>query len=114
MIKYKWYLGENYVNGRGSDKKLVRLHRYVLQYFGKDCVDHINNDTLDNRISNLRIVTTKQNSMNKSSKKGSSSQYVGVSFDKKSKKWKAEIRVNNKKVYLGSFNSEFDAAKRRD
>jgi hypothetical protein len=43
-----------------------------------------NNDRLDNRKCNLRIVTPEQNNRNQSSSKNSSSKYVGVSFDKRS------------------------------
>lgn len=84
-----------------------------MNYYEDDIIDHINNNPLDNRKSNLRIVTARQNSMNCKSRKGSS-KYIGVSFDKKSKKWKAQIRPNGKQIYLGRFDDEIEAAKVRD
>ena len=50
--------------------------------------------------------------MNKSSRKNSSSEYIGVS--KYGKKWVATIKVNNKKLHLGYFVDEIEAAKARD
>lgn len=44
---------------------------------------------------------------NKSLKK--SSKYIGISFHKKSKRWRASIKVNTKKIEIGSFKNELDA-----
>jgi hypothetical protein len=115
LMKYNWYLNNHgYVIGRGEDKKLVLLHRYIMKYYGDDFIDHINNNPLDNRKENLRILNAQQNSQNKVSNKTSTSKYVGVSFNTKNKKWVATISVNNKKIHLGSFNDEIEAAKTRD
>jgi len=48
------------------------------------CGDHRNHDTLDNRRSNLRIVSNSQNAMNSFKHKDGSSKYKGVSWDKNS------------------------------
>lgn len=109
LTKYRWYLCNGYVKGT-VDKKTVSLHRHVMNYNGENYIDHINNNPLDNRICNLRIVTPAQNSMNKNIRKGGSSKYVGVSWYKPSMKWKAAI--NSK--HIGYFNTEIDAAKARD
>lgn len=53
-----------YFNTRINNIKQY-LHRYIMNYTGKDYIDHINGDKLDNRNCNLRIVTPHQNSMNK-------------------------------------------------
>lgn len=115
LLKYKWTIvNKKYIHGR-VNKKYVRLHRFVLNYYGNDLVDHINGNTFDNRRNNLRIVTENQNAMNKSKRKGkSSSQYLGVYFDKKLNKWCALIKINKKNIHLGKFDNEIDAAKTRD
>lgn len=77
-------------------------------------VDHINGVRDDNRWVNLREATNQQNQWNSSSAKGSSSQYIGVSWDKKSAKWQAYICPENKMVHLGYFACEIEAAKARD
>lgn len=115
VIKYNWYLNNHgYVIGRGEDKKLVLLHRYIMDYSGDNFVDHINNDPLDNRKENLRIITPQQNSQNKTSHKNGTSTYIGVSFNTKYELWVANITLNGKIKYLGRFNDEIEAAKVRD
>lgn len=52
--------------------------------------------------------------MNKSSKINSSSKYIGVSYNKKNNKWIACITINKKQTYLGSFETELEAAAKRD
>lgn len=112
LIQYKWYLSR-YVNGTVGNK-LLTLHRYIMQYTGKHCIDHINGNKLDNRKSNLRIVTVRQNNMNSSSGQKSISKYIGVSFNKSKNKWFASIRVDGKSKHLRYFTNEIDAAKARD
>ena len=85
-----------------------------MNYTGKLFVDHINNNPLDNRKDNLRLVTQQQNNMNVSSREGSTSQYVGVYFRKDAKKWIAQITVERKRITIGRFVNEIDAAKARD
>lgn len=115
ITKYRWYLNNHdYVMGRGESKKLVGLHRYIMNYYGDDFVDHINNNPLDNRRENLRIVTAKQNSQNKSSHSNSTSKYIGVSKNTASNKWVSNITVDGKLVYLDSFDTEIEAAECRD
>lgn len=90
----------------------LKLHRiaWFLYYefwpLGKH-IDHVNGVKTDNRILNLRLATNKQNLLNsKSHRDNLYSHYKGVSFDKRASKWIA--RFSNK--YLGSFNTELEAA----
>ena len=101
-------------NGYIQNYKLGLLHRYIINYTGDNYIDHINNNKLDNRKENLRIATVKQNSQNKSSKKKSTSKYIGVSFNTIKNKWVSQIYINNKNTFLGYFNNEEHAAKVRD
>lgn len=112
LIKYKWCLN-GYVFSC-INNKCIRLHRYVINYIRKDYIDHINNNPLDNRKNNLRIVTPQQNMMNKYSSKNSSSKYIGVGFDKRLNNWRARIHIDGKEVFLGRFKSDIEAAKARD
>ncbi len=74
-------------------------------------VDHRNGHSLDNRKSNLRPATPSQNSCNsRRDKSNTYSQYRGVSFSKRKQKWFAAIRANGKKLWLGYFTNETDAA----
>lgn len=72
-------------------------------------VNHINFIRHDNRAENLEIVTNRQNSDQKHLK--SSSEYTGVSWNKTSEKWTAQIHINGNKKHLGSFTDELEASK---
>lgn len=113
LINGTWSLNKGYILGYINTKQYL-IHRYIMNYNGKDFIDHINNNKLDNRILNLRIVTRTQNNTNRCSSSNSSSKYIGVSYDTKLHKWKARITVNRNCMYLGSFDNEEDAAKARD
>jgi hypothetical protein len=73
-------------------------------------VDHRNLNGLDNRRSNLRLATHGENNQNKRKRKGASSRYIGVSFEKRIKKWSARIMYKGKAIWLGNFKNEIDAA----
>ncbi len=99
---------------RNGEKQSKRVHRLVAQaflpnYYNKPEVDHINRIRSDNRLINLRWVTKIENSMNLTKQENTSSQYIGVSWEKLRKKWTANIRLNGKKKTLGRFNNEYEA-----
>lgn len=74
-------------------------------------VDHINHNSLDDRIENLREATQKENIRHrKGANKNSQSQYLGVSFKKQFKKYDANIFINGKQTYLGRFETKEEAA----
>ena len=87
------------------------LHRYILniqesEYTLRNQVDHINGDSLDNRISNLRICTNKQNMQN-IRKRG---KITGVEKGpNKNNKWVARIMSNYKSIHLGTFETYEEA-----
>jgi hypothetical protein len=79
----------------------------------KDQIDHINGVKTDNRICNLREATNSQNGKNLGLSKANKSGVKGVSFENYTQRWKASIKVENKTISLGRFNSIEDAAKAR-
>ena len=94
-------------------KKGYKVHRLIWMYvYGvmPDLfIDHINMDSGDNRISNLRLATMSQNLCNRGPRKRNKSGYKGVSFNKNLKKWDARISFQNKQYCLGLFKSKEDA-----
>jgi hypothetical protein len=87
------------------------LHRIIMRIEDtRLVVDHIDGNPLNNVKSNLRIVTTTENNRNTSSHKNSTSEYLGVSWDKTKSKWLVRIQG----IYVGRFSNEVDAAKAYD
>jgi len=91
------------------------MHHLVINIPDGMFCDHINHNGLDNRRANLRPVTLTQNVWNRRKfKKPSRSKYKGVDWSTEMKRWRARIRVNGKRIYLGSFKHEIEAAKAYD
>lgn len=110
----RYYAVTLYKDGLG---KTYNIHKLVAIAFlenpkNKPCVDHIDNNKLNNNLSNLRYATHFENNRNaKKTTKETSSIYKGVSFNKNIKKYQAQIGRNGKNMYLGIFDNEKEAAK---
>lgn len=89
----------------GGPRGQEMLHRTVLGLAKGDPMqaDHINGDTLDNRRSNLRVCTQKQNAQNRRVTSRSKSGVKGVYQRTGSAAWIASITANGKKHNLGRF-----------
>lgn len=108
LSKYKWYFttpGYAARDTRVDGKRVcILMHRLLNETpIGME-TDHINNDRLDNRRSNLRACTRSQNMANIRTPKSNTSGYRGVTWDKKAQKWMAQIMVNYKTIFLGYFD----------
>lgn len=119
LSKFKWYSFK-----RGNTFYAIRnhpgqrlMHRMILNLNGKLVCDHKDRNGLNNQRSNLRICTQAQNCMNSSSQKNSTSSFLGVCWTKQRQKgkdyfyWRATISVSGKKIHLGSFKNEIEAAR---
>ena len=101
---YKYVYRFEFLNG---SYKMRHFHRELLNCPDKMFVDHQNGDTLDNRRSNLRICTNRQNQWNQKRVRGVVP-FKGVTFE--FGKYRSRIRVNGKKINLGMFKSAQEAA----
>jgi len=119
LRKYRWYLtgnGSKFYAARNIvigpyQTKIIRMHREIMNNPKGFLVDHRNCNSLDNRLANLRTATSSQNACNRQKKKSKSvSIFRGVGFDKRINKWTAVIYHHDKRIYLGSFPTELDAA----
>lgn len=63
-------------------------------------IDHINRNKSDNKIENLRLVTNRENALNKPNKPSNTGIY-GVSKDRDY--YKVSFTVNNKSIHVGNF-----------
>lgn len=104
-------------SSKSSQRTTEKLHRFIMNAPEGSHVDHINHNTLDNRKSNLRICTHEENCRNKQKRKkdkrdnSMSSKYKGVCFRDDSNKFRATISFNKKRISLGCYENEEDAAK---
>lgn len=92
-------------------------HRIIWELFNHEIpdgmhVDHINRDSMDNRIDNLRLVTNEQNARNRRVMKKNKSGKQGVSMTK-SGKWIAVINSGGNQVYLGTYKHKQSAINAR-
>jgi len=90
---------------------IISMHREILGLKKGDGLqgDHINHDTLDNRRSNLRICTRKENMRNRGKFANNKSGLKGVSWKKNMNKWTAQIVISGKTICLGFFINKNDA-----
>lgn len=119
LAEFKWHAdfhasyagGGKYIATRnisiGRKQRIARLHRVILsRVLGRELtrcelVDHVNGNPLDNRRENLRLSTRSQNMANQSRQTRTESGYKGVVI--RGEKYVAQITVNRRVKYLGSF-----------
>lgn len=101
---------------KDKEVKTYKVHKLVaINFLGHEpkgntiVIDHINNYKIDNRANNLQLISHRENST-KDLKEGSS-KYVGVSWNKKSKKFISKIHINGKNKFLGYFTNELEASR---
>ncbi|MCC8066739.1 MAG: HNH endonuclease [Clostridiales bacterium] len=94
VVQHHWSVNKaGYFVCEDNGKRLY-LHRMLLDVGEEMCVDHINGDKCDNRRSNLRISTQKQNTHNSALMRNNTSGYKGVSFHQQAGKYEAYVTVD--------------------
>lgn len=92
--------------------RLYLAHRLAWMYtYGEwpaGQVDHINRDKVDNRASNLRVVTHSENSQNTGLRSNNTSGHKGVTWVESKQRWIAQI-VHQKHIFLGAFIDQYEA-----
>src|SRR5574344_1544156 len=111
-----WVIVKNNSNS-GHGYCRVRLNSMMVCYHtivwilttGEDIpedmvIDHINGNKLDNRIENLRLVNQRVNTQNKKAHR--QGKLVGCYFDKCRDRYKAQVQIGKKAIYLGRYATE--------
>ena len=113
LSQWTWRLCGKYA-GRMEKGKLIFMHREIVQAPEGRVVDHKNRNKLDNTRDNLRPFTHAENARNRSKPRGTTSQFRGVSHDKKADKYQAQIHYHGRGHYIGYFTDEIEAARAHD
>jgi hypothetical protein len=118
LSKHKWYYHEGYAvrKERVPNEKnkwvTIRMHRVVAKCDDPSLlVDHEDGNKLNNQEENLRVCTQEENNRNVKKTWGGTSKYKGVTYQEGAEKpWIAQIGYNGKRIYLGNFYTEEEAA----
>lgn len=94
----------------GRKASLTYMHRIIAEAGTGQIADHINLDKLDNSCFNLRIVTRKQNNINKSITSKNTSGYKGVSYITRRHSWQSKLEEGGKAIYNRYFKTAEEAA----
>jgi hypothetical protein len=118
LTQWKWcYLkahrgGYAVRHGPRPRRQYIYMHKVVAERKGLiGQVDHENRNKLDNRRSNLRSASHRQNQGNKNLQANNTSGYKGVSWHKQARRWRAGIRHYGKSEYLGLYDTTKEAAR---
>ena len=98
----------------GKSKLFLRSHIVYYKTYGEwptQTLDHIDGDTLNDHIENLQLCSHAENLRKQRMHKDNSSGYKGVTWHKRDRKWRAQIRVDSKVKHLGYFDDKHDAAR---
>ncbi len=116
VLRFKWYAtpgrraGVMYAartfGGRKS-KRTITMQKFITGYA---MTDHINGDGLDNRRCNLRPASPAENHHNVFMYPNNTTGFKGVSFDKQTLRWAANIKVDGVQIWLGRHDSPEAAA----
>lgn len=107
LLKGKWYARRI---GTRPRRETIYMHREIAGVSSDTKVDHENGNGLDNRRWNLRPATSSENQMNKGMSSNNSTGYKGVSWHKGNGKYIANIKVGEKRIHLGYFDTPEQAA----
>jgi hypothetical protein len=118
LSQYKWcagtfYHGSAYACCRRKGQTIL-MHRMIMNPPDGKVVDHINGRRHDNRRCNLRICTHAQNMRNVHPNGRGTSRFKGVCWHSAYNKWLAVITRNGKRIQIGLYADEVEAARAYD
>jgi hypothetical protein len=121
LNKFKWcatYISGIWYAKRGiyiketQETKMSLMHRDIMNVSDRKIkVDHVDHDGLNNQRSNLRTATQSQNIAHMLNREKGSSRFLGVYWNKRINRWISEITKDYRKIHLGTFKNEIEAAK---
>lgn len=112
LSQWTWHVQNGYAVRYG--KKVIFMHREIMQPPDDKLVDHRNHNKLDNTRINLRVCTHQENMQNTHKRSGTTSRFIGVSLRRDCNKWRAAIQWKRKPLHIGYFAEEVEAARAYD
>ena len=113
VAAWNWYATKSKIGGltyaarnqmNNGKLAIVLMHRIIAETPDGMETDHIDGDGLNNRNKNLRHASKSQNMHNSKKPHNNTSGFKGVHWHNGKRKWQANIKVNNKRQYLGQFD----------
>jgi hypothetical protein len=108
-----------YPKGRQAPGKSLYLHRLIFEeeygpLTSEDILDHINQNGVDNRLSNLRKGNKSKNALNRGKQSNNTSGYRNIMWNKDVQKWHVSFVIRKKKYFVGNFKTIEEAKAKRD
>lgn len=104
LRQHRWILLGSYVvrqqRTRAGSTTLIYIHRFLTQARPWEVVDHDDRNPLNNQRANLVVCSQSENLAKRPSPRGEG--YRGVYFEKRGGRWRAQISVGGKNIYLGT------------
>lgn len=114
LAKYRWHAVRrrdgSYVAATRIGSAYVFMHRLIMKTSSELIVDHKDHNGLNNQKYNLRNCNYSQNAANTDTKYFGKSVYKGVYLHTQNINWVAQIRAKGKRLHIGSFSCEKEAA----
>ena len=111
--KAKYYCVEIFKLRFFNHRIIYALHNNTTD-LGNKIIDHIDGNKLNNKPSNLRLVTMLENALNTKIHKDNKTGYKNISFNKKNKKYVCSIQTSGKSSFIGAFDSLEEAVEKRN
>jgi len=90
--------------------RALKMHRLLMEPRKGEFVDHIDGNTLNNCLDNLRLCRKQQNEFNSKIRADNTSGYKGVCRFGDTGRWRAFINLNGKQYGLGLYSTKDEAA----
>lgn len=116
LNQWKWTFDGRYAQRnlyKNGGKKKLYMHRLIVEAEDGQLIDHINQNRLDNRRSNLRLADKSINGFNRGKQNNNTSGYKGVTRHTQCKegRWVAQLQYQSKHYYIGLFKTREEASR---
>lgn len=109
LMQWKWFAtkskSSDYYAVRHEGRKIIAMHRVIMQTPDDLECDHIHHNTLDNRKSQLRNVTRQQNQWNQKLSKNNKTGVKGVCWHTRDKRYRAQIKKDGVRIHIGQYKT---------